>query len=63
MNLNINLKRSLSVSCWRVVGQVARIVGGGGGGRPTLATAGGRQPEKLREALDAVPRLVQQMVG
>lgn len=24
MSLNINLKRSLSVSCWRVVGQVAR---------------------------------------
>ncbi|AEN73159.1 alanyl-tRNA synthetase [Rhodothermus marinus SG0.5JP17-172] len=47
----------------RLVGQVARIVGGGGGGRPTLATAGGRQPEKLREALEAVPRLVQQMVG
>lgn len=47
----------------RLVGEVARMVGGGGGGRPTLATAGGRQPEKLREALDAVPRLVQQMVG
>ncbi|WP_072713892.1 alanine--tRNA ligase [Rhodothermus profundi] len=51
------------VEAGRLVGEVARIVGGGGGGRPTLATAGGRQPEKLREALEAVPRLVQQMVG
>ncbi len=47
----------------RLVGEVARIVGGGGGGRPTLATAGGRMPDKLPEALQAVPRLVQQMVS
>jgi alanyl-tRNA synthetase len=51
------------VEAGRLVGEVARIVGGGGGGRPTLATAGGRMPEKLSEALQAVPRLVQQMVG
>jgi alanyl-tRNA synthetase len=51
------------VEAGRLVGEVARIVGGGGGGRPTLATAGGRIPEKLSEALQAVPRLVQQMVG
>jgi alanyl-tRNA synthetase len=27
------------------------VVGGGGGGQPTLATAGGRKPEALAEAL------------
>jgi alanyl-tRNA synthetase len=33
------------------VRDVAPIVGGGGGGKPDLAQAGGKQPEKLSEAL------------
>jgi len=37
-----------------LVKQVARVVGGGGGGRPTLAQAGGKDPKKLSEALDQV---------
>ena len=36
----------------------AKLMGGGGGGRPEMAQAGGRQPEKLDEALAAVPGLV-----
>ena len=36
----------------------AKLMGGGGGGRPEMAQAGGRQPEKLDEALSAVPGLV-----
>ena len=31
--------------------EVAKIVGGGGGGRPDMAQAGGQWPEKLDEAL------------
>ncbi len=31
----------------------AGIVGGGGGGRDTMAQAGGRDPEKLEEAIAA----------
>lgn len=46
-----------------LVGSIARIVGGGGGGRPTLATAGGRQPEKLDEALGAVAAYVRENIG
>jgi alanyl-tRNA synthetase len=42
----------------KIVGGVAKICGGGGGGRPDLATAGGKQPEKLAEALAAVPTLI-----
>ena len=41
-----------------IVSEAAKVVGGGGGGRPHLAQAGGRQPEKLDEALAAVPRIV-----
>ena len=37
----------------------AKLMGGGGGGRPEMAQAGGRQPEKLDDALAAVPGLVQ----
>ena len=45
-----------------LVKAVARIVGGGGGGRPSLAQAGGRDLSKLREALDQVPELVRQQL-
>jgi len=38
---------------------VAKLVGGGGGGRPTLAEAGGKNPEKLQEALDSVSGWIQ----
>jgi alanyl-tRNA synthetase len=36
-----------------VVKEAARIVGGGGGGRDTMAQAGGRDPGRLPEALTA----------
>lgn len=35
----------------KFVGGIAKICGGGGGGRPNFAQAGGKQPEKLSEAL------------
>lgn len=42
----------------RVVRAVAQVVGGSGGGRPTLAQAGGRDVSKIGEALHQAPRLV-----
>ncbi|MEX0769400.1 MAG: alanine--tRNA ligase [Balneolaceae bacterium] len=36
-----------------LVGKLGKIVGGGGGGQPNLATAGGRYPKKLEEAFEA----------
>lgn len=42
----------------RIVGALAQLCGGGGGGRPELAQAGGKEPEKLPEALAAVPEIV-----
>ena len=41
-----------------LVKQVASIAGGGGGGRPDWAKAGGKQPEKLDEALASVESLL-----
>jgi alanyl-tRNA synthetase len=43
----------------KIVGELAKICGGGGGGRPDLAQAGGKQPEKLAEALAAAGPLIQ----
>ena len=44
-----------------IIKQVAQLVGGSGGGRPDMAQAGGSQPEKIPEALAAVPKIVAQM--
>ena len=41
-----------------IVKAVAELVGGGGGGRPHLAQAGGRHPEKMPDALARVPGIV-----
>ncbi len=46
-----------------VIKQVARVVGGGGGGRPTLAQAGGRDPDRLDDALALVPQVVGDLVA
>ena len=42
-----------------LVKSVAEVVGGGGGGKPTLAQAGGKDASKLPEALAQVPAWVQ----
>jgi alanyl-tRNA synthetase len=41
-----------------LIGKLAPIVGGRGGGKPELAQAGGPQPEKLADALAMVPGLM-----
>ncbi len=41
----------------------AKVVGGGGGGRPDMAQAGGRDAGKLDEALSGVPELVKQSLS
>ncbi|HKL49443.1 MAG TPA: alanine--tRNA ligase [Desulfuromonadales bacterium] len=46
----------------KIIKDLAAQVGGGGGGRPDLAQAGGSQPEKLDAALAAVPSLIAQKV-
>jgi alanyl-tRNA synthetase len=46
-----------------LVGALGQRLGGGGGGRPTLAAAGGRQPEKLDEVLASVPGLVRERLS
>ncbi|MFZ5760649.1 MAG: alanine--tRNA ligase [Thermodesulfobacteriota bacterium] len=46
-----------------IIREVAAMVGGGGGGRPDMAQAGGTMPDKLPAALQAVPGIVQSLLG
>ena len=45
-----------------IVKQVAQLVGGSGGGKPHLAQAGGRDPDKLDAALEAVEDIVRRQL-
>ena len=51
------------VSAGKLVGEIAQMVGGKGGGRPDFAQAGGNDPSKLDDALRAVPKLVADKLG
>jgi len=46
----------------KIVKALAPIVGGGGGGRPDFAQAGGKHPEKLDELLAAAREAVGRML-
>ena len=45
-----------------IINQVAKIVGGKGGGRPDMAQAGGTMPDKLAEAIAAVPSIIEELI-
>ncbi len=42
-----------------LVKAAAALVGGGGGGRPNMAQAGGKNPEKIPEAIAKVPEILE----
>jgi len=54
--LVVNLDDSLvgkGLDAVQLVRELGRHIGGGGGGRPTLAEAGGKNPDGIRDALEA----------
>jgi alanyl-tRNA synthetase len=51
------------VKAGQIVKDIAPIVGGGGGGRPDFAEAGGRQPEKIDEMLAAAEGALRKQLG
>ena len=46
----------------KIIGEVAKVAGGGGGGKPDSAQAGGKLPEKIDDALAIVDELVSAQV-
>ncbi len=45
-----------------IIGEASKIIGGGGGGRPDLAQAGGKDISKLDEALKAGERATKELI-
>lgn len=56
-----DLIRDKKMSAGKIVGEVAKIVRGGGGGRPHLATAGGKDIGKIEEALNNIENIVSKL--
>ena len=51
------------VQAGKVVGEIAKLVGGSGGGRPDMAEAGGKDPSQLDAALKSAADVVGALVG
>ena len=53
--------RGLNAGAW--IKGAAEVVGGSGGGKPDMAQAGGKHPEKLGDALDAARRDIERLLA
>ncbi|HTV81843.1 MAG TPA: alanine--tRNA ligase [Acidobacteriaceae bacterium] len=51
------------VQAGKVVGQIAKLVGGSGGGRPDMAEAGGKDASQLDAALKSAPEVVKGLLS
>mgnify|MGYP000867897494 FL=1 len=45
-----------------IIKEVAKVTGGGGGGRPDMAQAGGKNINKVEEALNIVPTIIKEQL-
>ncbi len=57
-----NLIKEKKLSAGKIISETAKMLGGGGGGRPQLATAGGRIIELLPEVLQNFPEKIKQQL-
>jgi len=53
-----DLIKEKELSAGKIVGELAKLVGGGGGGRPHLATAGGKDVSGIMAAISKVEKIV-----
>ena len=57
-----DLIKSKNLSAGKIVGELSKLVGGGGGGRPHLATAGGKDITAIAKALAKVEEVVSHQI-
>jgi alanyl-tRNA synthetase len=57
-----DLVAAKKIEAGKVVGAIAKFVGGGGGGRPHMATAGGKDVSKLDDALAQTKSVVESLL-
>ncbi len=51
------------IQAGKLVGAVAKLVGGSGGGKPEIAEAGGKDQAQIDAALKAVPEIVGELLA
>jgi alanyl-tRNA synthetase len=51
------------IQAGKLVGAVAKLVGGSGGGKPEIAEAGGKDQSQIDAALAAAPAIVAELLG
>jgi alanyl-tRNA synthetase len=51
------------IQAGKLVGAVAKLVGGSGGGKAEIAEAGGKDPAQIDAALQAAPQIVAELLG
>jgi alanyl-tRNA synthetase len=56
-----DLIKSKGIKAGDVVKEIAKLVGGTGGGKPHLAQGGGKDHKKLKSALENLPKIVKKM--
>jgi alanyl-tRNA synthetase len=65
VSLVVSVSKDLTsrVQAGSIVKALAPIIGGGGGGRPDFAEAGGKDPSKIDELLAKAPETVRSLLG
>ncbi|MBT8382712.1 MAG: hypothetical protein KJO59_10180, partial [Ignavibacteria bacterium] len=53
-----DLIKGKKLSAGKIVGELAKLVGGGGGGRSHLATAGGKDVSGISNAITSVENVI-----
>ena len=52
-----------NISAKEVISSLASIIDGGGGGKDSMATAGGKNPNKLEDALKSAYNLIEESLN
>lgn len=50
------------IHCGKIIKEVASVVGGGGGGRPDMAQAGGKNPAAIKDGINKVYEVVEALL-